>query len=237
VDKGYIDFISAYCDRWCERCAFTARCSAFAVTAATAMCGDFKEGLELALGAPQPAGPAAGPSEVWYDDSEEIDLSPAETAESIQREQESAARLDESSILKVSLAAAILSHRWLTGASATLLSAADDVVREAIEVAGYDAAFIHAKLYRALKGRDDAEHGDDDGEDERPGQQDWNGSAKVALISLERSSEAWLTIARATLDDTPRELAAQLRSLQQAVEGEFPDAWRFVRPGFDDTES
>jgi hypothetical protein len=33
-----IDFISEYCDRWCERCAFTSRCSAYAVQIATAMC-------------------------------------------------------------------------------------------------------------------------------------------------------------------------------------------------------
>jgi hypothetical protein len=32
-----IDFISAYCDRWCERCALTTRCSAYAVEAALAM--------------------------------------------------------------------------------------------------------------------------------------------------------------------------------------------------------
>ena len=48
-----IEFISAYCDRWCERCAFTTRCSAYAVHAALAMCdGDFAAAIELAVGAP-----------------------------------------------------------------------------------------------------------------------------------------------------------------------------------------
>lgn len=43
-----IDFISAYCDRWCERCAFTLRCSTYAVEVATAMCdGDVRAGPEL----------------------------------------------------------------------------------------------------------------------------------------------------------------------------------------------
>lgn len=38
-----IDFISEYCDRWCERCAFTGRCSAYAVKVALEMCeGDFR---------------------------------------------------------------------------------------------------------------------------------------------------------------------------------------------------
>ena len=34
VDR--IDFISSYCDRRCERCAFTSRCSLFAVQKAIA---------------------------------------------------------------------------------------------------------------------------------------------------------------------------------------------------------
>ena len=51
MNSDRIDFISAYCDRWCERCAFTSRCSAFAVRAAEAMCGSFAEALELAVGA------------------------------------------------------------------------------------------------------------------------------------------------------------------------------------------
>ena len=50
-----IDFISDYCDRWCARCPFTARCSSYACEVAIAMCGDSKEGFELALGRPHPA--------------------------------------------------------------------------------------------------------------------------------------------------------------------------------------
>jgi hypothetical protein len=56
MDAERIDFISAYCDRWCERCAFTDRCSAFACQAAIAMCGDFAEGIQLAVGRPKSAG-------------------------------------------------------------------------------------------------------------------------------------------------------------------------------------
>src|SRR5687768_5214139 len=46
----HIDFISAYCDRWCERCSLTQRCSAFTAQAAVAMCGNDRDGLELAFG-------------------------------------------------------------------------------------------------------------------------------------------------------------------------------------------
>lgn len=51
-----IEFISEYCDRWCERCAFTNRCSAYAVQAALGMCGDLKEALQLAVGVPMAVG-------------------------------------------------------------------------------------------------------------------------------------------------------------------------------------
>jgi hypothetical protein len=46
-----IDFISSDCDRWCERCAFTDRCSSFAVHIAAGMCGDLAAAIELAVGA------------------------------------------------------------------------------------------------------------------------------------------------------------------------------------------
>jgi hypothetical protein len=55
--RRYIDFISAYCDRWCERCPFTERCSNFAVTSALAMCdGNAEAAFELAIGQPQVPG-------------------------------------------------------------------------------------------------------------------------------------------------------------------------------------
>ena len=48
MNTDRIDFISAYCDSWCERCAFTTRCSHYAVKVATEMCdGDFAAAIEL----------------------------------------------------------------------------------------------------------------------------------------------------------------------------------------------
>jgi hypothetical protein len=55
---------------------------------------------------------------------------------------------------------------------------------------------------------------DDEPFEEDPVQSDWNGSAKVALISVERSETAWQTIA--------------------APSWAFPRAKEFVRPGFDE---
>ena len=61
----------------------------------------------------------------------------------------------------------------------------------------------------------------------------WNGSAKVALISIRRSIAAWTTIAQATRDPDAEGVAEELRRLEVDVERTFPDAWTFVRPGLD----
>ena len=82
MNADRIDFISSYCDRWCERCAYTSRCSAYAVEIATAMCGDFAQGLELAVGSPQPPDREARvESPEWLAELQDFRISPKEEAE------------------------------------------------------------------------------------------------------------------------------------------------------------
>ena len=204
VRGDYIDFISSYCDRWCERCPFTARCSAYAVQMATAMCeGDLRAGIELAVGAPRHPNAAAALG---------TPPPPANAAEAKNRE----AFLD------------YLSNYEPTQAE---LAQVKREAAEAVDVASRDGFFIRVKLHRALDGRDRAVHGEDF--EDHPIQNDWNGSAKVALISIVRSTKAWDVIARATGDPDARHIKQELTYLQRDVERHFPDAWKFMRPGFD----
>jgi hypothetical protein len=113
-------------------------------------------------------------------------------------------------------------------------AAADDVLKEALEIAQWDASFVTAKLARALDGRDRHEQGED--LDDHSVQNDWNGSAKVALISLERSEVAWRVIAQSTGDDEPAALTEQIAGLRREVEEAFPNARSFIRPGFDEPD-
>ena len=122
-------------------------------------------------------------------------------------------------------------YEWLT-ANGDALGTCDEVVREALAVVSYDVALISAKLQRALHGKNCAGSEDAFGDD-HPVQNDWNGSAKVALISIERSVEAWSVLASISGQHTPACLAAQLTALRAEVERAFPDAWKFCRPGFD----
>ena len=88
------------------------------------------------------------------------------------------------------------------------------------------------KVHRALDGRDRYRHDED--RDDDPVQNDWNGSAKVALISLERSEVAWRVIAQATADQVAATLADAARDLRRLALDEFPRAMSFIRPGFDE---
>lgn len=231
VNIERIDFISSYCDGWCERCAFTRRCSAFAVQAAIAMCGDVQEGFELAVGAPRPVATEPAPAPEWLADLDNNEMTPYERAEFDCQEKARDARIADTSIVKVSRTYGLLSHRWLTVRHEQVVAGPDVVLKEALEIALHDALLISAKLHRALTGRD---RHNDDVEEDHPIQNDWNGSAKVALISLERSEAAWRTIAATTDDHMPTAFADQLRDLRREAGDAFPHAWSFVRPGFDE---
>jgi hypothetical protein len=228
-----IDFISAYCDRWCERCAFTSRCSSYAVHVATAMCdGDFEAALELAVGAPPSEDPVeAARREAFHEELLKCQPTDAELDETRREEEGREERVDESPITTAAERYRTLARAWLESNSDVTVFTSDTRLADAIEVAGWDACLIGAKLHRALHGRDEFMRGE--AFDEDPVQNDWNGSAKVALISIRRSITAWATVAAAAGDPDAAAVAEELRRLEAEVERTFPNAWKFIRPGFD----
>ncbi len=228
----YIDFISSYCDGWCERCAFTDRCSVYAVQIALEMCdGNEEEAIQLAVGPPPPRSAAeAKRRERWAEEMASIVPSEQELAEFEREDEACEDRVAESPVTTASERAWLLSHRWLRDQAERVTTGASGGLAEAIEVATHDCFFIHAKVHRALSGHDRATHGLENG---HRIQNDWNGSAKVALISITRSTTAWDLIADATQDPDAAQIAAELRVLQRHLESAFPKAWKFRRPGFD----
>jgi hypothetical protein len=233
MSNDTIDFISSYCDRWCERCGYTSRCSAYACEIAIAMCGDVADGLELAIGEPQPLdGEADQAGSMLASQFFNAGMSAEERAEFDRNETTRDARLAGAPLTTMAMAFTKLSHQWLNERGEALRATEDPVLAEALDIVAHDSAFVCAKLHRALDGRDRHRHGE--AEDEHPVQNDWNGSAKVALISLERSEIAWRTISQTTGDEMTDTLAASLSDLRRLVLGEFPRAMSFVRPGFDE---
>ena len=233
--RNYIDFISAYCDSWCERCAFTARCSHFAVKIAEGMCsGDLNAAIELAVGrAAQPGDPPAESlrtriSEAFtaYEEPTEREL------EEMGREsEERRARVDAHVLATSSYDYVVAGRRWLEHKEQDV--AQHPECRAALRVMQWDLFLIHVKIMRALSGHDEDPAG---GFWKSRIQNDWNGSAKVALISIERSEQAWRQLAAALRDDSATALADILAALRENMSKEFPKAMKFRRPGFD-TES
>jgi len=121
---------------------------------------------------------------------------------------------------------------WIRANEAELNHHADPIVREAFAVVSWDSVFIESKLYRALGGLDRMKSGEDS-ESDHGVQNDWNGSAKVALLSIDRSADAWALLAVALNSSSAMALAGLLTNLRQSVLDMFPQARLFRRPGFD----
>jgi hypothetical protein len=227
-----IDSISSYCDRWCERCAFTDRCAVYACQVAIAMCDDPAAGLELALGDPQPTS-GSKPVSPWAAALDDVQLSPKEEREFARSERRRRKRLEALPLPRLAHEFTLAAIVWLRGRGEALAASADPILKEAIDVAAHDAMFIAAKLHRAVDGRD-RWHSGDEGIDALGVQTDWNGSAKIALLSIERSRLAWQTIAGVAHDAEASTVAERLEALRGLVRDEFPRAMEFVRPGFDE---
>lgn len=105
----------------------------------------------------------------------------------------------------------------------------NEPLEEALEVVGWYPDLIQAKIRRALYGY----HYSLANKSKTP--EDYNGSAKVALIGVERSIANWKIIQ--PLCPAYRKeishLLVVLEQLRNEADEYFPKAMTFVRPGFD----
>jgi len=101
---------------------------------------------------------------------------------------------------------------------------------ETLEVIRWYQYFISAKIVRAVRGKVED---DEERDDEFP--RDSDGSAKIALIAIDRSIAAWAVIRHYIIGGAEgvMDIIAFLDGLRQAVEKAFPKARSFMRPGFD----
>jgi hypothetical protein len=236
MDSNRIDFISSYCDRWCERCAFTERCSVFACKVAIDMCGDAEAGMELALGTPK-SDDGSGPPTIGEQLLLEIENQMPTEAEMAEYRREKGARNARIAAVPIAQMSDVYMTRsrdWIDYHASAFENHSDPIVREAFAIVAWDSFLIHVKLRRALDGLDGFEHGARENVEDDPVQTDWNGSAKIALISIERSAHAWRTIGGAIGDGSALALGDALETLARSVLAVFPEAMAFRRPGFDD---
>ena len=103
-----------------------------------------------------------------------------------------------------------------------------------VEVIKWYHNMIYVKLMRALEGELEERW---ECLDEFP--KDSDGSAKVALIAIDRSIAAWVEMRThfPEHEDEILDFLVRLERLRRKTENTFPNARAFIRPGFDNHET
>jgi hypothetical protein len=246
----FIQSIYNYCDRWCERCPFTARCLNFAMDSEElvdqeghdinneAFWQKLTETFQMTLELLHEAAEKEGI------DLESIDAKEFEEQDSFNKELAKNHHCSRAAKLYSEMV-----DDWFDSAK-DIFGYEDDepdlavsVDRgdvdpaeemsdfgEAVEVVRWYQHLIYVKLMRAIRGELDERL---EVLDEFP--KDSDGSAKVALIGLDRSIAAWGEIRNLFphRDNDILDTLVHLEQLRRNVENAFPEARAFIRPGFD----
>ena len=224
TNPDLISGIYNYCDRWCERCPLTSRCLVYATEQED---NDMFENHDLR-------------NEAFW---KKLGTIFQETREMIATWATNAgvdltAHHDDVSCQK--RRRQLVDNHPLTNAGKKYANAASDWFREfdqTIEISNTEDAReviqwyqyqIAVKTIRALSGQKE--------ELEADFPKDSDGSAKVALIGIDRSIAAWrmMQLSLPEREDSIVPLILQLERLRLRLENGFPEARNFVRPGFDE---
>lgn len=246
-NSDLIPGIYNYCDRWCERCQFRERCLVFATENEDTehlsegwdsknrafwnkLAQAFDEAQLMLAGLMPPTNRNSQSAK-----SEKTKIKNARQTRSVEKHQLTHAGRDYAAAATEwfsELAETMASREVGCGEVSTKES---ETFLEATEVIQWYQYQIAVKVLRALSSR--AREGSCD-EFASPDSElkDSDGSAKVALVGIDRSISAWrlIQIALPESSATVMPLLLQLHRLRSQVEAEFPLARDFVRPGFDE---
>jgi hypothetical protein len=235
-EKNFISGIHNYCDRWCERCTFTARCS---VAEAGSGLTDEERDIENGAFWRRIAANFAEAALMLKKMAEErgIDLT------AVNDEEFTAHRRREKEVIKSEALTRLAENYWkdtrktLEAKDDWLIFSAldEDAQEEMLSIIYWYQFFISAKIQRGFHGILDFD-GNEDEEELNNSQSDANGSIKIALIAVERSIMAWTNLMTDENSPTIAPYISLLEIIKQKAETKFPNAQDFVRPGFDEIE-
>ena len=228
VRNGFIEGVFNYCDRWCEPCPFTSHCRLFADHAETEAALD--PTLKAVVDAP-PLPEEAEPRPGWMRELIEEINDACKDPPSHEEWERIRPRVpaEHAAIDARARDYAIRTYRWLTESDSGLANRSDSPS----DVISRFHFFIAAKINRALTVWPE----EDPKECAMPSDSD--GSAKIALLAIERSHAAWFELVdRAIVPAREADpFIADLVWLGEALERVRPNARAFVRPGFDEPEA
>ena len=227
-NPNHIEGIYNYCDRWCEKCTFTSRCL------------NYKIGEERFVDLKDKD---IFNEEFWQRFSEMMTETMEMLKESMQERGFDVDNIPDVEVPEVDTDNQFLvqmAHKygsevkkWFEEPYYTDEESAENFVKnrqkieEIVEIIHWYQYQIEVKLRRAffsLEMNDDVDT------------TDMNGSAKVALISIDRSLGAWGQLLQffPEREKSILELIYLLKRILPITESTFPDAHAFIRPGFDE---
>lgn len=245
-EKEYIPGVYNYCDRWCERCPLADQCFSYQQELESDLDTDqppmedianyVKEQLESA-------------TELLHEQAKlhgiDLDNLPDEPIEEPKPIDE-VFEENSATLAALSMDYAKMASDWFKHNQLLLHSKEEEInkllelgakdmkeidrFRDAMEIVIWYMHFIAAKTRRAISGKKSF-----DPDFDEPIQNDYNGSAKIALIAVEKSLLAWQKIfdhLEETADDII-DLLQILAKIKKGIKELFPEAKAFIRPGFD----
>jgi len=248
---GLIAGIYNYCDRWCERCPFTSRCMNYAMQQeqhpgarqhdleSQEFWNELSSALKVTLDLLRESAADHGI------DIDNLDMQGVEEEES-RIEQEA----ENHPVARAAFDYIEMADSWLNDAHDMFKEKEQELQREvelelpgskphlkavqvadAVDVISWYHTMIYPKAMRALgQSRREARW-----EEQNGFPKDSDGSAKVALISIDRSIAAWGVLREhfPEASDSILDRLVHLERLRAGIEKAFPAARAFQRPGFD----
>jgi hypothetical protein len=217
---GFIIGVFNYCDRWCETCALTSYCRVFAMDRAAVQAG--VSAAPAVLDSPRPP--------KWLE--EVLGELEALGGGALTAEELAACDPRMPPAHEEIYERAKAYCRWAHDRVGRLERGDEHDATDPGAVLLWFASFTPAKIRRALTGL--AEF---DGDRTVPA--DHEGSAKGALLGIDRSHGAWqeLVAAGRVSAAQAEPCLEELGWLRTQLELAIPEARRFVRPGFDEPEA
>ncbi len=235
----HISGIYNYCDRWCERCAYTLRCANFAI--GQKMDPDSqphdrrKETLWPRLGAIKDLADAMLAKQA---DQPGVGVAEKPKFKNMKRP------IDRHRLGAAALRYMEFTHQFVEqnpdlGKQANPPEGASEPwspvsVAEAFDVIAWDHTIIAVKTARATR-RDKVDEEIENNPEFADIPSDRDGTAKVVLLSIDRSILAWAVLLTHVPAFQEMGLSAMLtlHRLRTAMERDIPKARGFMRPGFD----
>ena len=255
ANPRFIPGVYNYCDRWCERCPLSNRCLNRAIELAeddgdpaardlsnqkfwNKLHGKFQDTLDMVREDAKARG---------------VDLDDPKLQAEVKVQECAERRLAVKNrpLTRAAMAYVKATDKWFKSARPAFAAKGIELetlarlgtgrpraeaaeLMEYVDVIRWYQHFVYVKLCRAVESRASEEFEID--EELKSFPKDSDGSAKIALMAMDRSLSAWAGL-RETLGDDPDsilDLLVQLAVIRRETEKLFPAARVFVRPGFDE---